>query len=97
MFGAYSFGQPYLGQSPSFATVVVEPPEERVPTWAGGGGPAARRRKYPVYQIAAHADPQRPFATRLEPVSYDEPEAWTPETDTAEEDETMVMLLAVFG
>ena len=72
-------------------------PEERVPTWAGGGGPAARKRKYPEYQIAAHADPQRPFATRLEPAPYDEPEAWTPDTDTAEEDETMVMLLAVFG
>ena len=94
------------GETTSTVTAVTETsaeavaevinPEERVPTWAGGGGPAARRRKYPEYQIAAHADPQRPFATRLEPVPYDEPEAWTPETDT-EEDETMVMLLAVFG
>jgi hypothetical protein len=97
MFGAYAFGQAYLGQSPSFETVVVIPPEVP-PITAPGGGRGGKAKRKRQYQIAESADPQRPYATRLEPVGYEAPVAWAPaiETESHEEDE-MLMLLAVFG
>jgi hypothetical protein len=80
----------------SAAGAVVVP--EEPPTTAAGGGSGGGKKKRRQYQIAANADPQRPYATRLEPVSYEAVVPWTPVPDTADaEEDEMVMLLAVFG
>jgi hypothetical protein len=81
----------------SVGSGVVIPPEEP-PITAPGGGRGGKAKRKRQYQIAANADPARPYATRLEPVGYEAPAPWAPtvEIDAHEEDE-MLMLLAVFG